>query len=193
LYTGRPYRAGDNVVYPKKRKKMAIRQVLLLGNPQLYRESEPVLAEEMETLQPVVVGLRDTLMNFRRQYGAGRAIAAPQIGVMKRLLYMSIGDISTVFINPRLEEMSEEMMEVWDDCMCFPDLLVKVMRHKSCRIRYRNPDWKEESMVLRGDLSELLQHEYDHLDGVLAVSRAIDGRSFALKSQRRLAVSSATW
>jgi peptide deformylase len=165
---------------------MAIRQVLLLGNPQLYRESEPVLAEEMETLQPVVVGLRDTLMNFRRQYGAGRAIAAPQIGVMKRLFYMSIGDISTVFINPRLEEMSEEMMEVWDDCMCFPDLLVKVMRHKSCRIRYRNPDWKKESMIVHGDLSELLQHEYDHLDGVLAVSRAIDGRSFALRSQRRL-------
>lgn len=59
-------------------------------------------------------------------------------------------------------------MEVWDDCMCFPDLPVKVMRHKSCRIRYRNQDWEEESMLLHGDLSELLQHEYDHLDGVLA-------------------------
>jgi peptide deformylase len=74
-------------------------------------------------------------------------------------------------------------MEVWDDCMCFPDLLVKVMRHKSCRIRYRNQDWKQDSMVLHGDLSELLKHEYDHLDGILAVSRAIDGRSFALKSK----------
>ena len=75
-------------------------------------------------------------------------------------------------------------MEVWDDCMCFPDLLVKVIRHKSCRIRYRNQDWKEEAMFLHGDLSELLQHEYDHLDGILAVSRAIDGKSFALKSQK---------
>ena len=163
---------------------MAIRQVLLLGNPQLYEESEPVLEEEMETIKSVVVDLHDTLMNFRKQYGAGRAIAAPQIGVMKQILYMSIDDVSTVFINPRLEDKSEEMMEVWDDCMCFPDLLVKVMRNKSCRIRYRNQDWEEESMVLHGDLSELLQHEYDHLDGVLAVSRAIDGKSFALKSQK---------
>ena len=164
---------------------MAIRQILLLGNPQLYEESEPVLEEEMETIKSVVVDLHDTLMNFRKQYGAGRAIAAPQIGVMKRILYMSIDDVSTVFINPRLEDKSEEMMEVWDDCMCFPDLFVKVMRHKSCRIRYRNQDWEKESMVLHGDLSELLQHENDHLDGVLAVSRAIDGKSFALRSQKQ--------
>lgn len=163
---------------------MAIRQVLLLGNPRLYEESEPVLEKEMEIMQAVVTDLHDTLMNFRKQYGVGRAIAAPQIGVMKRLIYMSIGDVSTAFINPQLEDKSEEMMEVWDDCMCFPDLLVKVIRHKSCRIRYRNQDWEEESMLLYGDLSELLQHEYDHLDGVLAVSRAIDGRSFALKSQK---------
>ncbi|MBN1685914.1 MAG: peptide deformylase, partial [Spirochaetales bacterium] len=80
---------------------------------------------------------------------------------------------------------SREMMEVWDDCMCFPDLLVKVMRHRSCRLRYRNQDWEEESVLLEGDLSELLQHEYDHLEGILAVSRAVDAKSFALKSERR--------
>ena len=160
---------------------MAIRQVLLLGNPKLHEVSEPVLEEEMEAMESLVVDLHDTLMDFRKQYGAGRAIAAPQVGLMKRLIYMSIGDVATVFINPRLENKSEDMMEVWDDCLCFPDLLVKVMRHRSCRIRYRNQDWEEESLDLDGDLSELLQHEYDHLDGVLAVSRAIDGKSFALK------------
>jgi len=75
-------------------------------------------------------------------------------------------------------------MEVWDDCMCFPDLLVRVKRHRSCRIRYRDLEWNEQTMNLTGDLSELLQHEYDHLDGVLAVNRAIDSRSFALRSQK---------
>ena len=165
---------------------MSVRQVLLLGNPQLYKKSEYVLAEEMETMQSVVVDLHDTLMNFLKQHGAGRAIAAPQIGVMKSIIYMSMDNESTVFINPRLLDKSEEMIEVWDDCMCFPDLLVKVIRHKSCRIRYRNQDWKEESMILNGDLSELLQHEYDHLEGVLVVSRAMDGKSFALKSQKQL-------
>ena len=77
------------------------------------------------------------------------------------------------------------MIEVWDDCLCFPDLLVKVMRHKSCTIEYRDREWIRRSRRVEGDLSELLQHEYDHLDGILAVSRAIDGQSFALRSERR--------
>ena len=167
---------------------MTIRPILQLGNPQLYQKSQPVLEEEMGTIQAAVVDLHDTMMDFRNQYGVGRAIAAPQIGVMKTIIYMCIDDISTVFINPQLEDKSEEMMHVWDDCMSFPDLLVKVMRHQSCRIRYRNQDWEEKSMFLQGDLSELLQHEYDHLDGILAVARAIDSQSFALKSQRPLII-----
>jgi peptide deformylase len=124
------------------------------------------------------------MMDFRSQYGVGRAIAAPQIGVMKRLIYMNVDGISTVFVNPELTDMSQDMIRVWDDCMCFPDLLVRVMRHRSCAIRFRTLEWQEEEMVVEDDLSELLQHEYDHLDGILAVSRAIDGQSFALKSQK---------
>jgi len=88
-------------------------------------------------------------------------------------VYMVI-DRPTLFINPVLEQRSREMIEVWDDCMCFPDLLVKVRRHKRCRIRWLNIDWKEEKRVLEGSLSELLQHEYDHLEGILAFSKAID-------------------
>jgi len=76
-------------------------------------------------------------------------------------------------------------MTVWDDCMCFPDLLVRVERHRSCRITYRDREWKEHAMVLEGDLSELLQHECDHLDGILAVSQAVDKFAFALKSQKK--------
>jgi peptide deformylase len=163
---------------------MAARQILLLGNPQLYEISELVRPEEIDDVRGVVSDLHDTLMEFRSQYGVGRAIAAPQIGVMKRLIYMCVDDAATVFVNPELTDLSQDMIEVWDDCMCFPDLLVRVMRHKSCRIRFRNLDWKEEEIIAEGDLSELLQHEYDHLDGILAVSRAIDGRSFALRSQK---------
>jgi peptide deformylase len=163
---------------------MAIRDVLLLGNPRLYDRSEPVLEGELSRLGSVVDDLHDTLMDFRSRYGAGRAIAAPQIGVFKRLIYMHV-DEPEVLINPRLEQESAELMEVWDDCLCFPDLLVKVMRHRSCRIQYRDREWRQRSRGVEGDLSELLQHEYDHLDGILAVSRAIDGQSFALRSEKR--------
>lgn len=157
------------------------REILLLGNEELYQISEPVKPDEIETLKSVVQDLHDTLMDFREKYHAGRAIAAPQIGVKKRLLYMFI-DKPVVFINPVLEFPNNEMMEVLDDCMSFPNLLVKVMRHKRCRIKYLDMDWKEQVMSLEGDLSELLQHEFDHLDGILATMRAIDNKSFVIKN-----------
>ena len=72
-------------------------------------------------------------------------------------------------------------MEIMDDCMSFPNLLVKVKRYAKCHIIYRDMEWNKQEMVLEGDLSELLQHEYDHLDGILATMRAIDNRSFFVK------------
>jgi peptide deformylase len=162
-----------------------VRDILLLGNPKLYEISRPVSQEDLAGLKRVVDDLHDTLIDFRGRYGAGRAIAAPQIGVMKRLLYMFI-DKPVVFINPKLRDLSPEMMTVWDDCMCFPDLLVKVERHQTCTISYRDMNWTRQEMFLEGDLSELLQHEYDHLDGILAVSRAVDAQSFALRSQKKM-------
>jgi peptide deformylase len=161
---------------------MTVQDILLLGNPRLYEVSEPVLKEEISKVQSVIQDLHETMMEFRRKYGAGRAIAAPQIGVLKRVIYMHI-DGPIAFINPILDNLSKEMIEVWDDCMCFPELLVRVRRHKSCTIQYRDMNWNQKSMGLEDSLSELMQHEYDHLDGVLAVSRAIDSKSFALRGQ----------
>jgi peptide deformylase len=162
---------------------MSIREILLLGNPKLYEVSETVHENELKDLAPVIQDLHDTMMDFRQKYGAGRAIAAPQIGVMKRIVYMHI-TAPVVFINPVIDRQSDEQVTLWDDCMSFPDLLVKVKRHKTCRISYRDRDWQKQTMLLEDDLSELLQHECDHLDGILAVSRAVDNRSFALRSQK---------
>lgn len=162
---------------------MAIQNILLLGNPKLYQVCQPVQSDEIGSIKQVVQDLHDTMMDFRAKYNAGRAIAAPQIGVMKRLVYMHI-DSPVVFINPVIDRQSEEMITLWDDCMSFPDLLVKLQRHKTCRITYRDLAWEEHSQLFTDDLSELLQHECDHLDGVLAVARAIDDKSFALRSQK---------
>ena len=162
---------------------MAVREILLLGNPRLYERCEPVRPDEAESMRGVVGDLHDTLLDFRARYGAGRAVAAPQIGVMKRLVYMHI-DEPVVFVNPVLDRMSAETFELWDDCMSFPDLLVRVARHRACRITYRDLDWNGHSLDLRDDLSELLQHECDHLDGILAVARAVGPHAFALRSQR---------
>jgi peptide deformylase len=161
---------------------MPARDILLLGNPLLYKKSEEVLFDELSAIKSDVEDLHDTLLDFKKRNGFGRAIAAPQIGVLKRVIYMYI-DKPIVFINPIIDEFSLERFEIWDDCMSFPNLLVKVDRYKTCKIKYKDINWNDCEMLLTEDLSELLQHEYDHLDGILAVQRAKDQYSFAIKGQ----------
>ncbi len=155
-----------------------VKEILLLGNAQLYELSEEV--QKGEDLTELIQNLRDTLLDYRNKYHAGRAIAAPQIGVKKRVIYFYT-DKEIVFVNPMLTFPDNEKMEVLDDCMSFPNLLVKVIRYKRCTITYMTPTWEQKKIELEGDLSELLQHEYDHLDGILATMRAIDNKSFYIK------------
>ncbi|MCB2354211.1 peptide deformylase [Clostridium estertheticum] len=160
-----------------------VKKIILLGNPKLYQISSIIEKDEMDIIKELVIDLHDTLMNFRNKYGVGRAIASPQIGVFKRLIYMNI-DKPVVFINPILIFEDDEFMEVIDDCMSFPELLVKVKRHCRCTIHFKDIDFIDNEMKLEGDLSELLQHEYDHLDGIIATMRAIDDKSLCLKSEK---------
>ena len=85
-------------------------------------------------------------------------------------------------INPVISWFSEEMFELWDDCMSFPNLLVKVMRHKKITIEFYDLNWEKHTWHLENDMAELLQHEYDHLDGILATQRAINNKSFKLNA-----------
>jgi peptide deformylase len=160
---------------------MKSHKIILLGDPRLHEIAEPITKEEIPALMPVIVDLHDILFEFKKKfahYGAFRGIAAPQIGVMKRLIYMNLHGKPTIFINPEMTDVSEELFDVWDDCMCFPNLLVKVKRHVTCTIRYRDLDFNTRMMKFEGSLSELIQHEYDHLNGILATQRAIDANSF---------------
>ena len=123
------------------------------------------------------------MVAFREEYGWGRAIAAPQIGVPKQIVFLHV-DEPQLFLNPAVFEPSSEMTELWDDCMSFPDILVKVQRHLSCQVTYRDDSWQERSIPVGGVLAELLQHEIDHLHGILTTMRVVDGASLALQSQR---------
>ena len=151
--------------------------LLVLGDPRLYEICQEVTKEELPLVKEWVADLHNVMQEIREKYNFGRAIAAPQLGIMKRVIYMNI-DKPVVFINPVLENLSEEQFELWDDCMSFPRLLVKVKRHKSLTIRYLDENWQEQIWDMQNDLSELLQHEYDHLDGILCTMRAIDNKSF---------------
>lgn len=158
---------------------MNLSDVLLLGDPRLYEVCEPVQRHELPDLQPAIADMAAIVLEFRAKYGAGRAIAAPQIGLMKRLVVMNV-ERPVVFFNPELFDLSEEMMELWDDCMSFPNLLVKLRRHRRCKMRFMDADWQPQLWSLEDDLSELMQHEIDHLDGILATQRAVDERALKM-------------
>ena len=154
-----------------------LEDIVLLGDPRLYEICEAVQEEEVSSLLDTVNDMANVILEFRAKYGAGRAIAAPQLGVMKRLVVMNI-DRPVAFFNPELFDFSEEMIEMWDDCMSFPDLHVWLKRHRHCKMRFRDENWEEHIWELSDDLSELMQHECDHLDGVLATMRAEGKNAF---------------
>ena len=157
-----------------------IHNILKLGDPRLYEVCEPVLKSDLPFVPEWTQQLYEAMEDIRRVYGFGRGIAAPQLGIMKRMFYLNL-DRPYVILNPELKGLSEELFELWDDCMSFPNLLVKVKRHKSLTLEYWDENWEKQSWTVDGAISELIQHEYDHLDGVLCTMRAIDEKSFKWK------------
>lgn len=164
---------------------MPVREILLLGNPQLWQPSTEITEIQTPETRALSADLADTLADFRLRNGFGRAIAAPQIGVQQRMLFVNMQNGSTPFalINPHIVRASYEQMELWDDCFSLPNLLVRVRRHIEIDVRYFDQDGVERLLTATADLSELLQHEIDHLDGILATDRAIDSRSLAIRSE----------
>lgn len=168
-----------------RRLAVAIKEILRLGNPGLWKACKTVKNHDSAETRQIIQDLEDTLADFKEKNGFGRAIAAPQIGVLKRIIYIDFPkpNISGPMINPRIIWQSKEKIQLWDDCFSFPELLVKVERAKEIEVEYLSNDGENRSVTAKGDLSELLQHEIDHLDGILAVQRAIDGRSFTFRRE----------
>ena len=157
-----------------------IHDILKLGDPRLYEQCEPVLESELPLVLGWVQQLHEAMEDIRRVYQFGRGIAAPQLGIMKRMFYLNL-DRPYIILNPELRDLSDEKFELWDDCMSFPNLLVKVKRHESITLHYRDENWQLQAWQVSGAISELIQHEYDHLDGVLCTMRAIDEKAFKWK------------
>jgi peptide deformylase len=152
-----------------------------LGDPALRVRCAPVGSMAESEWRAGAARLQATLAAFRAEHGFGRAIAAPQVGLPLRLVAIDLGARDypdggcgpLLLLDPEVEWRSEQTFTLWDDCMSFPWLLVRVRRHRSLTLRFRDG----ESRLRRWErvdpaLAELLQHELDHLDGVLALDRA---------------------
>lgn len=160
---------------------MPVRRILQLGDPLLRAVSAP--AGDTATTLRVLDDLRDTLHEFQRAHGFGRGISAVQIGEAVRLIYIEFGGVAYAICNPEYESQSERKFRLWDDCFSFPDLLVYLERSETVRVRYQDEQGDARRLEASGALSELLQHEIDHLDGILAIDRAIDRNSLCTREE----------
>jgi N-formylmethionyl-tRNA deformylase len=157
-------------------------RILVLGDARLRSICAPV----EDPLAPAIVleclRLEDALEAFREEQGFGRGIAAPQIGIRRRIVALDLGSGPRCLINPTISWRSEPTFTLWDDCMSLPGILVRVRRNCSINVEYLD---EEGAMRVWEGLgrpeSELLQHEIDHLDGVLALDRALEGESIIFR------------
>jgi len=153
---------------------MPCKTILQIGNEYLRRISAPVNFNTDPVLE-YITDLEDTLLEFQKRKGLGRAIAAPQIAVMKRLIVMNSGGQRIVMINPVITARSAEMFEVWDSCFSADAAFFgKTLRNKSITVEYFDELGIQTIQTFGDDLSELFQHEIDHLDGILFTDRIIN-------------------
>ncbi len=162
-------------------KLMPARRILQLGDPLLRSVSTRIDAPPEAA--EVLGDLRDTLHAFQREHGFGRGISAIQIGEPKRLIYLESGGVAYSLINPEYQSESQDTFRLWDDCFSFPDLMVYLERACTVRVRYQDASGGWCELEASGALSELIQHEMDHLDGILAVDRALDRNSLATRAE----------
>jgi peptide deformylase len=159
-------------------------EILQLGDPRLRWPSKPVPDARARGVRVVLERLHEVLAGFRSRHGFGRALAAPQIGRRVRLVAFDLGRGPRALVNPRITARSAATVTLWDDCLCFPDLLVRVRRARSITLEFedelgRAQRWSD----LEPAESELFQHELDHLDGILAVDRALDSEAVVTRAE----------
>jgi peptide deformylase len=165
---------------------MAIQTVLQLGDPKLREIAAPIANPRAPELAALVKDLADTLAHWRSDTGYGRGIAAPQIGVAQRVIFLQLSCAEPwPLVNPEIIERSAEKIVVWDACLSFLSIFMQVERHREIKVRYQDlqGDHHEIQAGAEKDLAELLQHEIDHLDGILAVDRITDMRTLCTREE----------
>lgn len=165
---------------------MPIRPVLQLGDPLLRQRAASVADPTVRNIHDLVQDLADTLAHWRSATGYGRGIAAPQLGELQRVIFLKLpGAEPWPLINPEVIESSAEKIIVWDACLSFLSIFLQVERYREVTVRYQTLSG-ETCEFEAGDehnLSELLQHEIDHLDGILAIDRVIDVKTICTREE----------
>jgi peptide deformylase len=169
---------------------VSVREVVAIGEPVLRERARELRTEEIAS--PEIQTLIDDLIETKRAtHGAG--IAANQVGEAVRVAVVEVEEGNprypykppeplTVMINPVIEPLGTETVEINEGCLSVPDLRGSLRRDLAVRVRYLDREGTEHEEVKRGLTAGTFQHEVDHLDGILFVDRA-DPRTFATWEQ----------
>lgn len=167
-----------------------IRPICRMGNPILRRVAEVVKTDQIKTefFTRLVEDLRDSM----KHYG-GIGIAAPQIGVSLQVCVIELLGLNrygqelnlpfTVFINPKIEVISDEAKGYWEGCLSLPGLRGFVERPQHIRVSFLNARGEQEEIVAEGFLATVIQHELDHLFGKLYIDRITDSTKLTFQEE----------
>ncbi len=169
---------------------MTVRDIVTVGHPVLRQRAREVTPDELAgtEVQQLIDDLIDTM---HAANGAG--IAANQIGVPLRITTIEVNQNPrypykpriplTIVVNPVIEFLDDELVEINEGCLSVPNLRGNVMRHVNIRVRYLDRDGVEHDEVKRGLTAGTFQHECDHLDGKLFLDRVTDPTTFTTWEQ----------
>jgi peptide deformylase len=169
---------------------MAIREVLTVGHPLLRERASELSAEELRTpaIQQIIDDLIDTM-----HHANGAGIAANQIGELVRIATIEVNKNPrypykppiplTVVVNPVVEFLDDELVEINEGCLSVPNMRGNVFRHVNIRVSYLDREGLPHSEVKRGLTAGTFQHELDHLDGFLFLDRVTDTRTLTTWEQ----------
>ncbi len=166
---------------------MSVKNIVKIGN-EILRKKSAAVDFRLDPVGRYIQDLRDTLHHVQREKKIGRAIAAPQVSYLKRIVYMEAGGQKIIMINPQISSASKEMFETWDSCFS-ADLAFfgKTLRHKVISVNYFDENGTAAAKVFEDEMSELFQHEIDHLDGILFTDRIIDNQIMMRSEWEKLA------
>ena len=164
---------------------MAVSEILQLGNPKLRAVSEAVAEPDAPPVKTLAEDLRDTLLDHRQKWAYGRGIAAPQLGTLQRVVQIEFDGPETL-VNPVITARSDETMEIWDFCFSYFSIFFPVRRNVLVEVKYQDVRGHDRRIEAVGDLAELLQHEIDHLNGVLAIDLVSDVKRICSFEEWRL-------
>ena len=162
-----------------RREREARREIRVIG--------DPVLREHAQEVTTFDRGLRKLAKRMIRVMhdAPGVGLAAPQIGVLQRLLVYDVDDDPQALVNPVLDEFSEESEESDEGCLSLPGVTMPVERPVSLRVRGFDASGEPVDYRAEGLKARVIQHEYDHLEGVLIVDRTTrSARAAALRELR---------